>query len=166
MIGAGAWLGEDSVVRADGDVVRIGRNVHLSHRATVHIVHVILPCLLGDDVTVGANAIVHACTVGTRCVLEEDVVVLDDAVVGDDVLLEKGSTVFPRKQLPGGWIYVGSPAKPVRELAPGELATRAAGVRGRTGTESELSSAVQDFGDAVFIGRGSMIGAGVARLKV
>ena len=76
-IGAGAWLGEDSVVRADGDVVHIGRNVHLGHRATVHIVHELLPCLVGDDVTVGANAIVHACTVGDRCVLEDDVVILD-----------------------------------------------------------------------------------------
>ena len=150
-IGTGAWLGEDSVVRADGDIVRIGRNVHLGHRATVHIVHEMLPCLVGDDVTVGANAIVHACTVGDRCVLEDDVVILDDAKVGDDVLLEKGSTVFPRKQLPGGWIYAGSPAKPVRELAPDELAARAAAVRARTGSESELSSAVQDFGEAVFI---------------
>ncbi len=150
-IGAGAWLGEDSVVRADGDVVRIGRNVHLGHRATVHIVHEILPCLVGDDVTVGANTVIHACTLGDRCVVEDDVVILDDAKVGDDVLLEKGSTVFPRKQLPGGWAYAGSPAKPVRELAPGELVARAAAVRARTGSESELSSAVQDFGDSVFI---------------
>lgn len=150
-IGAGAFLGEDSVVRADGDVVRIGRNVHLSHRATVHIVHEILPCLIGDDVTVGANAVVHACTIGDRCVIEDDVVVLDAAVVGCDVLLENGSTVFPRKTLDGGWIYAGSPARPVRELAPGELAARAAAVRARQGSESELSSAVQDFGDGVFV---------------
>ena len=67
------------------------------------------------------------------------------------MLLEKGSTVFPRKKLPAGWIYAGSPANPVRELAPGELAARAAAVRARKGSESELSSAVQDFGDAVFI---------------
>ena len=150
-IGAGAWLGEDSVVRADGDVVHIGRNVHLGHRATVHIVHELLPCLIGDDVTVGANAVIHACTLGDRCVVEDDVVILDDAKVDDDVLLEKGSTVFPRKRLAGGWIYAGSPARPVRELAPGELAARAAAVRARNGSESELSSAVQDFGDSVFI---------------
>ena len=150
-IGAGASLGEDSVVRADGDEVRIGLNVHLGHRATVHIVHEALPCLIGDDVTVGANAVVHACTVGDRCVIEDDVVILDDATVAPDVLLEKGATVFPRKHLPGGWIYAGSPARPVRELAPGELAARAAAVRARQGSESELSAAVQDFGDAVFI---------------
>ena len=150
-IGAGASLGEDSVVRADGDAVRIGRDVYLGHRATVHIVHELLPCLIGDDVTVGANAIVHACTVGDRCVIEDDVVILDDAKLGDDVLLERGATVFPRKELAGGWIYAGSPAKPLRELAPGELAERAAAIRARHGSESELSSAVQDFGDAVFI---------------
>ena len=90
------------MVRADGDIVSIGRNVHLGHRATVHIVHEILPCLIGDEVTVGANAVVHACTVGDRCVIEDDVVILDDAKIADDVLLEKGTTVFPRKQLGRG----------------------------------------------------------------
>lgn len=150
-IGSGAFLGEDSVVRADGDVVRIGRAVHLGHRATVHIVHESLPCLIGDDVTIGANAIVHACTIGDRCVIEDDVVVLDGATVGDDALLEKGSTVFPRKHLPGGWIYAGSPARPVREVADGELAARAATVRARVGSERAVSLNVQDFGDGVFI---------------
>lgn len=150
-IGAGAFLGEDSVVRADGDVVRAGRNLHLGHRATVHIVHELLPCLIGDDVTVGANAVVHACTVGDRCVIEDGAVILDDATVEDDVLLERGATVFPRKHLAGGWIYAGSPAKPVRELAAGELAERANTVRAQAGSERAMSSAAQDFGDAVFI---------------
>ena len=150
-IGASAWFGEDAVVRADGEAVRIGDRVHLSRRSTVHIVHETTPAIIGDDVTVGANSIVHACTVGDRCVIEADVTILDDATVGADVLIEAGSTVFPRKTLESGWIYAGSPAKPVRELAPGELAARAAEIRGRSGGERALSRAVQDFGDDVFV---------------
>lgn len=150
-IGAGAWLGEDSVVRADGEHVAIGANVHLGHRTTVHIVHDTTPCLIGDNVTVGANACVHACTVGDNCVIEDDVVILDEATVGSNVVIEKGSTVFPRKRLDAGWLYRGSPAKPVRELWAGELARRAASVRAQQGSERALTPTAQDFGPAVFL---------------
>ena len=150
-IGAGAWLGEDSVVRADGERVRIGGNVHLGHRATVHIVHDATPCLIGDNVTVGGNACVHACTVGDNCVIEADVMILDNAVVGSNVVIEAGSTVYPRKRLDAGWLYRGSPAKPVRELWAGELARRAASVRAQHGSERALTPTAQDFGVSVFI---------------
>ena len=157
-IGAGAWLGEDSVVRADGDFVRIGTNIHLGRRATVHIVHETTPAIIGDDVTVGANSIVHACTVGDRCVIDDDVTILDDAMVADDVLIEAGSTVFPRKRLEAGWVYAGSPAKPVRRLEHHDLATRARAIRARQTSEGWMSEGPGngqevDFSDAVFISR-------------
>ncbi len=152
-IGRDAWLGEDSVVRADGEIVRIGDGIHLGHRATVHIVHELLPAIIGDNVTVGANAVVHACNVGDHCVIENDVTVLDDAKVGANLIIEAGSTVFPRKVLESGWIYAGSPAKPMRELKDGELAARAAVVRARGGSERAMSLAVQAFGDDVFVAR-------------
>ena len=150
-IGARAWLGEDSVVRADGDVVRIGDDVHLGYRATVHIVHELLPAIIGDGVTIGSNSIVHACTIGDRCVLDDDVTVLDEAVVGAGVLLEAGSTVFPRKHLDAGWIHAGSPARPVRRIEPEELAARTQAIRARGGSERPLASSQLEFGEEVFI---------------
>ena len=151
LIGIDAWLGEDSVVRADGEAVRIGDDVYLGYRATVHIVHETTPAIIGAHVTVGANSVVHACMIGDHCVIEDNVTVLDDAVVAENVLIEAGSTVFPRKKLDAGWIYAGSPAKPVRALRPGELAERAASVRAARRSERELSHAVQNFGDGVFV---------------
>ena len=161
-IGAGGWFGETSVVRADGEVVRIGDGVHLGPRATVHIVHDVSPCIIGDNVTVGANSVVHACTVGNDCVIEHDVTILDDARIEAGVLIEPGSTVFPRKVLASGWVYAGSPAKPVRELGKGELAARAATIRARdaegatpAGTEADPTAldAAPDhgFGGDVFV---------------
>ena len=44
----------------------------------------------------------------------------------DNVVLEPGATVFPNKTVPGGFVYAGSPAKPVRALAAGEVAERRA----------------------------------------
>ena len=66
----------------------------------------------------------------------DDVVILDGAVVEDNVVLEAGATVFPNKKVPGGFVYAGSPAKPVRALAAGEVAERRAQMAPDHETES------------------------------
>jgi carbonic anhydrase/acetyltransferase-like protein (isoleucine patch superfamily) len=125
-VGRNAWLGAFSVMRADGHFVRVGDDFHLGSRSTLHINHEIFPCIVGDRVSVGRNACVHACTVGSDVVVGDEVVILDGATVADNVVLEPGSTVFPNKTVPGGFVYAGSPAKPMRPLATGEVAQRRA----------------------------------------
>lgn len=127
-LGAGAVLGASSVIRADGHFVQVGNSFHLGDRATVHIAHDLYPTIIGDSVTVGANAVVHACTVGSDCVIGENAVVLDGSVLEDGIVLDAGSIVFPRSKLAGGQLYAGSPAKPVRRLHPGEVEERAAAI--------------------------------------
>lgn len=124
-LGARASLGAGTVIRADGHFVRIGDDFHLGEMSTVHIAHEVYPAIIGDRVAVGRDAVVHACTVGNDCVIEDKVVVLDGSVVEDGVLIEAGSIVFPRSTLNSGFAYAGSPAKPIRKLAPGELEERA-----------------------------------------
>lgn len=131
-LGRDAWLGAGAVIRADGHFVRSGDDLHMGRGATVHIAHDVYPTLIGDRVTVGANAVVHACTVHDDCVIEEDCVVLDGSVVAAGCVVEAGAVVFVRSQLDSGWLYAGRPAKPVRELRPGELAERRASLRART----------------------------------
>ncbi len=128
-LGAGAWLGDAAVIRGDGHDVIAGDGLWLGPRATLHIAQDKYPCILGDRVTVGRNAVVHACTVGDDCVVEDDCVVLDGSVVEDGVVIEAGSTVYPRSTLAAGLLYAGSPAAPLRRLAAGEAAARAARLR-------------------------------------
>jgi len=130
-LGRDAWLGAGVVIRADGHYVRGGDDLHMGRGSTVHIAHDVYPALIGDHVTVGANAVVHACTVHDDCVIEEDCVILDGAAVEAGSVIEAGAVVFARSQLPGGWLYAGRPAKPVRELQPGELADWRAMLRAR-----------------------------------
>lgn len=120
-IGRDAWLGGLSVIRADGHFVKVGDDFHLGPRSTLHINHEIHPCIVGNRVAVGSDACVHACTVGNDVVIGDGVVILDGAVVEDNVVLEPGATVFPNKRIAAGFVYVGSPAKPVRSLAAGEV---------------------------------------------
>lgn len=130
-LGAGAWLGAGSIVRADGHYVRIGAQFHLGRGATVHIAHDRCPTVIHERVSVGANAVVHACAVLADVVVEDDCVVLDGSVVGAGALLQAGSVVFPRSRLAAGMLHGGAPARPLRALAPGEAAARAAALRAR-----------------------------------
>lgn len=128
-LGHDAWLGAGAVIRADGHRVQAGDDLHLGRGASVHIAHEVYPAVIGHRVTVGSNAVVHACTVQDDCVIEDDCVILDGSVLAAGVVLEAGSVVFPRSELPGGWLYAGKPAKPVRELAPADLIARRAALR-------------------------------------
>ena len=130
-IGREAWFGAGSVIRADAHYVRAGDDLRLGRGATVHIAHARWPSVMGQRVSVGANAVVHACTLGDDVIVEEDAVVLDGAEVGAGAVLEAGCVVFPRTVLPGGHLYAGKPAKAVRELTPEEHRTRAAALAAR-----------------------------------
>jgi carbonic anhydrase/acetyltransferase-like protein (isoleucine patch superfamily) len=76
---------------------------------------------LGVDVTVGHKAILHGCTIGDRVLIGMGAIVMDGAIVQDDVIVGGGSVVSPGKVLESGGLYVGSPAKRVRDLKPQEL---------------------------------------------
>lgn len=158
-LGAQAWLGDDGVIRADGQSVTLGDRFWLGHRSTVHIATFTHGTVAGDRVSVGRNAVVHACTVGSDVVIGDDAVILDGAVLGDGVVLEAGSTVFPRASLPSGFVYAGSPARPVRPITPAEVAERAERLREAAGDGApEAPADTPDVEPSVFV-------ASTARLR-
>lgn len=123
-LGRNPWIGPLVLIRADGHVVRVGDDLHIGARSTLHIAHEIFADLIGDRVSIGENSCVHACTVGDDVVIGDNVVVLDGAVIENNTVLESGTTVFPGKRLAGGYVYAGAPAKAVRPVNPGEIAQR------------------------------------------
>ncbi|GBU18224.1 MULTISPECIES: gamma carbonic anhydrase family protein [Methylobacterium] len=153
-IGAQAWLGDDSVIRADGQEVILGDRFWLGHRSTVHIATLDLGTRVGDRVSVGRNAVVHACTVGSDVVIEDEAVILDGATVGDRIVLEAGATVFPRASLPSGFVYAGTPARPVRPISLDEVTDRAERLREAAGEGgAEAPSDPLEVEESVFVAR-------------
>jgi carbonic anhydrase/acetyltransferase-like protein (isoleucine patch superfamily) len=127
--GPGLELRRLATVRADGEWVHIGRNGFFAERATVHIAHAMLGATIGDDVTVGRFGLVHACTIEHGVVVADGATVMDGAVVGAHSLIAPGALVPPRKHLPGGFLYEGNPASPLREITRAELSEAAHGIR-------------------------------------
>lgn len=148
-VGAGPTLSEYATVRADGETIGIGANAWLGEHATVHIADQILGTIVGDDATVGRYGIVHACTLGRGVVIGESSVVMDGARVGDCALIAADTVVPPRKDLPGGFVYAGHPAKRMRAIARDELAALARSIRAGSVPPELASSRLPDFAAAV-----------------
>ncbi len=174
---SGCTLGELTLVRADGEDVRIGTDCWFGEASTVHIADSVLPAVIGSHVTVGRYALVHACTVGDDCVVGEHAAVMDGSVVGRGAVIAAQSIVPPGKTLEGGWLYAGAPARPVERVTPALLETLHEALRSEAGAEIPHVSAPvraprlrhapgtgagQSFGPGVFVAPTASIAGRVA----
>ena len=119
-------IGDDSsvfynaVIRADLAEIRIGKRTNIQDNATIHLstgvgVHV------GDDVTVGHNAILHACDVDDHVLIGMGAILMDGAHIKSDSVVAAGAVVTQNKEFPERSLIVGAPAHVVRELTEDEI---------------------------------------------
>jgi carbonic anhydrase/acetyltransferase-like protein (isoleucine patch superfamily) len=131
-IGANCCLGPLATLRADGEDIRVGSDCWFGEASTVHIADGMYATHIGSHVTLGRYGLIHACTVGDDCVVGEHAVVMDGAVVGPAAVIAAESVVPPGKQFDGGWIYAGTPAKPVEPIARARVEELHRAIRGST----------------------------------
>ncbi len=126
-------LGDDSsvwpmtVLRGDVHSIRIGARTNIQDGSVVHVTH---DCeyspggyavSIGDDVTVGHRVIAHACEIGDRCLIGMGSIILDGAVIETESMIGAGCLVPPGRRLEGGGLWIGSPARKLRDLSPEEI---------------------------------------------
>lgn len=125
-IGADSSIWPMSVVRGDINRITIGERTNIQDGSVLHVTHDSefavggAPLVIGNDVTVGHKVVLHACTIEDLCLIGMGSVVLDGAVVREGAMVGAGALVPPNKDLEGGYLYVGSPVKRVRELTEKE----------------------------------------------
>ena len=119
-------IGDDSsvfyntVIRADLAEIRIGKRTNIQDNVTVHLstgvgVHV------GDDVTVGHNAILHACDVDDHVLIGMGAILMDGVHIKSNSVVAAGAVVTQNKEFPERSLIVGAPAHVVRELTEDEI---------------------------------------------
>ena len=132
-IGAGSSVWYGCVIRGDVNKIRIGSNTNLQDGTVVHCNQDPsgadyresgggLPCLIGDDITIGHMALIHACSLESGCFIGMRAVVMDRAVVAGGAMVAAGALVSPGKKIPERELWAGSPARRLREVTPADLA--------------------------------------------
>lgn len=118
--GSGVWYG--CVLRGDVNEIRIGARTNIQDGTIIHVARNGQGTYVGDDVTVGHMALLHACTLESGCFVGMRACVMDGAVIESHAMVAAGALVTPGKRVKSGWLWAGSPARPVRELREAELA--------------------------------------------
>ena len=121
-VGAETSIWFNTVIRADVHYIRIGARSNIQDNTTVHVTEGRAPCVIGNDVTIGHNAIIHACTVEDLCLVGMGAIVLDHAVIRSGSLVGAGALVTQGREFPPRSLIIGSPAKVVRQLTDAEYA--------------------------------------------
>lgn len=119
-------IGQDSsvlfgaVVRGDITPITIGPLTNIQDNCVLHVTHNGKGTHLGQGISLGHGVILHDCTIKDWSLIGMNAVVLDRAVVGPGSMVGAGALVTPKTIIPPGWLALGSPAKPVRELTKAE----------------------------------------------
>ena len=114
-------IGDDSsvffnaVLRADISFIRIGSRTNIQDNVTIHLSH-IKGVEIGNDVTIGHNAILHACTIEDHCLIGMGAIVMDGAIIRKNSVVAAGALVTPDKEYPEGSLIIGAPARIGRSL--------------------------------------------------
>ena len=107
------WYG--AVLRGDVNSIRIGSRVNIQDGAVLHTLYERSVVEIGDDVSVGHNAIIHGATVGSNVLIGMGAILMDNAVIPDNTIIAAGALVLSNEVLEPG-VYAGVPAKKVKGI--------------------------------------------------
>jgi carbonic anhydrase/acetyltransferase-like protein (isoleucine patch superfamily) len=122
-----AVIGDDTniwfnvTIRADVNTVRIGKRTNIQDGSTCHVTYKTGALVIGDNVTVGHNAILHACTIEDLGFVGMGATVMDGAVVESGGMLAAGALLSPGKRVKKGEVWAGVPAKFMRPMTEAEI---------------------------------------------
>lgn len=107
-----------AVVRGDVHSIRMGNRVNIQDGAVIHATYKASPTTIGNNVSVGHNAIVHGCTIRDNVLVGMGAIIMDDAVIESNSIIAAGAVVSKKTVVPAGSVFAGVPAKKIKESSP------------------------------------------------
>ncbi len=111
-----------AVVRGDVNFIKMGSKVNVQDGAVIHCTYQKCPTTIGNNVSIGHNAIVHGCTIHDNVLIGMGAIVMDNAVVHSNSIIAAGAVVLENTVVESGCIYAGVPAKKVKNLSEEQTA--------------------------------------------
>ncbi len=107
----------NAVIRGDVHYIKMGHRVNVQDGAVIHATYQKSPTNIGDNVSIGHNAIVHGCTVKDNVLIGMGSIVMDDCIIESNSIIAAGAVVTKNTHVESGSIYAGVPAKKVKDIS-------------------------------------------------
>jgi carbonic anhydrase/acetyltransferase-like protein (isoleucine patch superfamily) len=107
----------NAVLRGDVNSIRMGNKVNVQDGAVIHCTFQRTKAIIGNNVSIGHNAMVHGCTVEDDVLIGMGAIVMDNAIVKSNTIIAAGAVVLEGFVCESGSIYAGVPAKKVKDIS-------------------------------------------------
>ncbi|WP_299125083.1 gamma carbonic anhydrase family protein [uncultured Tenacibaculum sp.] len=107
----------NAVIRGDVHYIKMGDKVNVQDGAVIHATYQKSPTTIGNNVSIGHNAIVHGCTIHDNVLVGMGSIIMDDCVVESNSIIAAGAVVTKNTRIESGSIYAGVPAKKVKDIS-------------------------------------------------
>lgn len=121
-LGAQCSVWFNAVIRGDVHYIKIGDKVNIQDGAIIHCTYQKHPTVIGNNVSIGHNAIVHGCTVKDNVLIGMGAIVMDNCVIESNTIIAAGAVVTQNTVVESGTIYAGIPAKKVKDINASDFA--------------------------------------------
>ncbi len=107
----------NTVLRGDVNFIRMGNKVNVQDGAVIHCTYQKTGTTIGNNVSIGHNAIVHGCVIDDNVLVGMGAIVMDNARIGSNSIIAAGAVVLENTIVEPGTIYAGIPAKKVKDIS-------------------------------------------------
>lgn len=121
VLGSDCSVWFNAVVRGDVNRIRIGDRTNIQDGVVIHCTYLKAETIIGNDVSIGHNAIVHGCTLGNNILVGMGAIVMDNARIEDFVILAAGTVVLENTVCTSGFLYAGVPARKIKALTEEQM---------------------------------------------
>jgi carbonic anhydrase/acetyltransferase-like protein (isoleucine patch superfamily) len=107
----------NTVLRGDVNFIRMGNKVNVQDGAVIHCTYQKTGTTIGNNVSIGHNAIVHGCVIDDNVLVGMGAIVMDNAHIGSNSIIAAGAVVLENTIVEPGTIYAGIPAKKAKDIS-------------------------------------------------
>ena len=108
----------NAVIRGDVNSIRLGNQVNVQDGAVIHCTYEKTKTIIGNNVSIGHNALVHGCTVEDNVLIGMGSIVMDNCYIESGSIIAAGAVLTEGTRVEAGSIYAGVPAKKVKSISP------------------------------------------------
>ena len=107
----------NTVIRGDVHYIKMGNKVNVQDGAVIHCTYQKNPTNIGNNVSIGHNALVHGCIVHDNVLIGMGAIVMDRCEIHSNSIVAAGAVLLEGTIVEEGSIYAGVPAKKVKEIS-------------------------------------------------